>query len=79
LNRLLAIGRTTYEPGWKWSVHVGVEAGAASCGVEHVGMVICGRATAAMDNHAPEDSEPQEEKSSGGGGGGAGTFAKQNQ
>ncbi len=46
----LTIGRASYEPGWKWSVHVGVAAGAASCSVEHVGMVISGRATAAMDD-----------------------------
>ena len=46
----MAIGRATYEPGWKWSVHVGPSAGTKSCAVEHVGMVISGRATAAMDD-----------------------------
>jgi mannose-6-phosphate isomerase-like protein (cupin superfamily) len=46
----MTIGRATYEPGWKWSVHVGRAAGAKSCAVEHVGMVISGRATAAMDD-----------------------------
>jgi len=46
----MTIGRATYQPGWKWSVHVGASAGAASCHVEHVGMVLAGRATAAMDN-----------------------------
>jgi quercetin dioxygenase-like cupin family protein len=44
----ITIGRATYEPGWKWSVHVGK--GAKSCMVEHVGLVVSGRATAAMDD-----------------------------
>jgi quercetin dioxygenase-like cupin family protein len=44
----LTIGRATYEPGWKWSTHVSPQVGAALCEVEHVGMVISGRAVAAM-------------------------------
>jgi mannose-6-phosphate isomerase-like protein (cupin superfamily) len=44
----MTIGRATYEPGWKWSVHVGAELGQAMCEVEHVGMVVSGSATAAM-------------------------------
>ena len=46
----MTIGRATYEPGWKWSVHVGQATGSKSCNVEHVGMVLSGRATAAMDD-----------------------------
>jgi mannose-6-phosphate isomerase-like protein (cupin superfamily) len=46
----MTIGRAIYEPGWKWSVHVGPSLGAKSCSVEHVGIVISGRATAAMDD-----------------------------
>src|SRR6266852_2469422 len=46
----MTIGRATYEPGWKWSAHVGRAAGAKSCAVEHVGMVLSGRATAARDD-----------------------------
>jgi len=46
----MTIGRATYEPGWKWSEHVGRTLGAKSCMVEHVGMVVSGRATAAMDD-----------------------------
>jgi quercetin dioxygenase-like cupin family protein len=46
----MTIGRATYEPGWKWSEHVGRVTGDKSCQVEHVGMVISGRATAAMDD-----------------------------
>jgi quercetin dioxygenase-like cupin family protein len=46
----LTIGRATYEPGWKWSVHVGPELGARHCTVEHVGMVLAGTATAAFED-----------------------------
>jgi quercetin dioxygenase-like cupin family protein len=46
----MAIGRASYEPGWKWSVHVGKSTGAKTCMVEHVGLVVSGRATAAMDD-----------------------------
>jgi len=46
----MTIGRATYSPGWRWSVHVGRSLGKKSCDVEHVGMVLSGRATAAMDD-----------------------------
>ena len=46
----MTIGRASYEPGWKWSVDVGAAVGETSCKVEHIGMVISGRATAAMDD-----------------------------
>jgi quercetin dioxygenase-like cupin family protein len=46
----LTIGRATYEPGWRWSEHVGPSVGAARCTVEHVGLVLAGTATAALDD-----------------------------
>jgi hypothetical protein len=46
----MTIGRATYQPGWKWSVDVGAAAGAKMCQVEHIGMVISGKATAAMED-----------------------------
>jgi len=46
----VSIGRATYEPGWKWSVHVGPAVGAKRCPVEHVGLVLSGVATAAFDD-----------------------------
>jgi quercetin dioxygenase-like cupin family protein len=46
----MTVGRATYEPGWRWSTHVGATLGKTSCDVEHVGWVISGRATAAMDD-----------------------------
>jgi quercetin dioxygenase-like cupin family protein len=44
----MTIGRATYEPGWKWSQHVGPGVGATRCHVEHVGLVLSGTATAAF-------------------------------
>jgi hypothetical protein len=46
----ITIGRATYAPGWKWSTHVGAALGKCSCDVEHVGMVVSGCATAALDD-----------------------------
>jgi len=46
----MTIGRATYEPGWKWSEHVGPTVGATRCTVEHVGMVVSGTATVAFDD-----------------------------
>ena len=46
----MTLGRATYQPGWKWSEHVGplMGAGAARCEVEHVGFVLSGTATVAF-------------------------------
>lgn len=46
----MTVGRATYDPGWKWSDHVGKALGKARCDVEHVGLVISGRAAVAMDD-----------------------------
>ena len=46
----LTIGRATYEPGWKWSIHIGPTVKASRCLVEHVGMVLSGTATVAFDD-----------------------------
>jgi hypothetical protein len=46
----MTIGRATYQPGWKWSEHVGKPLNQLYCQVEHVGMVVSGCATAAMED-----------------------------
>lgn len=46
----MSIGRATYQPGWKWSLHVGPALGLTRCTVEHVGLVLSGTATAAFDD-----------------------------
>jgi mannose-6-phosphate isomerase-like protein (cupin superfamily) len=45
----LTVGRATYEPGWRWSEHVG-DSPDARCQVEHVGLVVSGRAAVLMDD-----------------------------
>jgi quercetin dioxygenase-like cupin family protein len=44
------IGRATYQPGWRWSLHVGPSLRLTRCPVEHVGLVLSGTATAAFDD-----------------------------
>ena len=51
----ITIGRATYQPGWRWSKHVGPSMGATHCTVEHVGLVISGHATAAMPDGTIND------------------------
>lgn len=46
----MTIGRAIYEPGWKWSEHVGPSRGLRRCPVEHVGLVLAGTATAAFED-----------------------------
>ena len=46
----MTIGRATYDPGWKWSEHVGPTVGQTRCTVEHVGLVLSGAATAAFED-----------------------------
>jgi hypothetical protein len=50
----LTIGRATYEPGWRWSQHVGPTVGTARCSVEHVGLVVAGIATVAFADRVLE-------------------------
>jgi hypothetical protein len=46
----MTLGRATYQPGWKWSTHVGPGLGQTRCSVEHLGLVLAGAATAAFDD-----------------------------
>ena len=46
----MTIGRASYRPGWKWSEHVGKPIGQSLCHVEHVGLVVSGCATAAIED-----------------------------
>ncbi len=54
----MTIGRASYEPGWRWSEHVGAAQGQSHCQVEHVGFVISGRATAAMTDGTVYEMKP---------------------
>ena len=50
----LTIGRATYQPGWRWSEHVGPTVGSTRCSVEHVGLVLTGSATVAFADRVIE-------------------------
>jgi hypothetical protein len=52
------VGRATYEPGWKWSEHVRPTAATELCEIEHVGIVLEGRAVAAMSDGTIVDLSP---------------------
>jgi quercetin dioxygenase-like cupin family protein len=54
----MTLGRASYEPGWRWSEHVGAATGARWCEVEHVGLVLGGRAMAAMRDGTERVMEP---------------------
>jgi hypothetical protein len=54
----MTLGRASYEPGWKWSEHVGATTGERWCEVEHVGLVLSGRAMAAMRDGPERAMQP---------------------
>lgn len=51
-------GRATYRPGWKWSTHVAPVAGTPLCEVEHLGLVLAGRAVAAFEDGRVDELTP---------------------
>ena len=53
-------GRSTFEPGWKWSECVKPLAGTESCLVRHVGYVVSGRMHVVMDDGSEEELGPGE-------------------
>jgi cupin domain len=46
----MTLGRARYDPGWKWSQHNRPAVGTPSCQVEHLGIVLSGRAMVRMDD-----------------------------
>ena len=54
----MTLGRATYEPGWKWSVHVAPLAGKPLCDVPHLGLVLSGHAVAAFKDGSILDLVP---------------------
>jgi quercetin dioxygenase-like cupin family protein len=53
-----AVGRATFEPGWRWSEHVKPIAGTDSCEAAHTGYVISGRMTVQMNDGTTDDFGP---------------------
>ena len=46
----MTIGRASYEPGWRWSEHIGKARGEKLCMVEHVGIVVSGKSGLSMQD-----------------------------
>ena len=44
----IALGRATYQPGWKWSLHNAAKAGTSLCHVPHTGVAISGHGVCAI-------------------------------
>jgi quercetin dioxygenase-like cupin family protein len=53
-----AVGRGTFEPGWRWSEHMKPIAGTDSCQVEHIGYVLQGRMALKMDDGTEREFGP---------------------
>ena len=45
-----AVGRATFQPGWRWSEHIKPIAKTDSCQAAHMGYVISGRMKVVMDD-----------------------------
>jgi mannose-6-phosphate isomerase-like protein (cupin superfamily) len=46
----IAVGLSTYEPGWRWSTNVRPIVGTDTCHVEHVGYILDGRLAVKLDD-----------------------------
>ncbi|MGH2463021.1 MAG: cupin domain-containing protein [Candidatus Limnocylindria bacterium] len=54
----MTIGRAEYEPGWRWSEHVGKAIDQALCPTPHLGMVLSGRNRVEMADGMVVDLRP---------------------
>jgi quercetin dioxygenase-like cupin family protein len=53
-----AVGRATFEPGWRWSTHIKPIVGGESCQVAHMGYIISGRMRVVMSGGEQADFGP---------------------
>ncbi len=53
-----AVGRATFEPGWRWSKHVKPIVQTDSCQAAHTGYYVSGRMKVVMDDGAEEEFGP---------------------
>jgi hypothetical protein len=54
----MAVGKGTFEPGWRWSENVKPIAGTDSCMALHVGYVVSGRMHVVMNDGTEGDAGP---------------------
>jgi class 3 adenylate cyclase len=55
-----AIGRVTYQPGWRWSEDLRGIVGTESCEVHHIGFVLSGTLRVQMDDGSTIDLMPED-------------------
>jgi hypothetical protein len=55
----MTVGRAQYEPGWRWSDHVGAALGQSVCEVSHLGLVLSGRDLIPMTLRRREHEGPE--------------------
>lgn len=53
-----AVGRATFQPGWRWSEHVKPIAGTDSCEAHHVGLILSGHMTVRMNDGTETNFDP---------------------
>ena len=53
-----AVGRSTFEPGWRWSTDLGPVVGTATCQIRHFGYTISGLMRAVLDDGETIDIGP---------------------
>jgi class 3 adenylate cyclase len=53
------VGRSQWEPGWRWTTHLAPIAGTASCQVHHLGLSVSGRLHVETDNGERIDIPPE--------------------
>ena len=53
-----AVGRATFQPGWRWAEHVKPIAKTDSCQAAHVGYFISGRMKVVMDDGTEDEFGP---------------------
>ena len=53
-----AVGRGTFEPGWRWSENIKPIAGTDSCQTFHLGYVVSGRMKVIMDDGQEAECGP---------------------
>lgn len=56
----ITVGRTVFEPGWRWSENVKPIAGTESCQVPHAGYCISGRMKVVMDDGSELEIGPED-------------------
>ncbi len=56
----VAVGRVTYEPGWRWSIDVKPLVNTPSCAVHHLGFVVSGVLRVELDDGSTLDLGPDD-------------------